>query len=123
MGLYVAFDPKLADRFNHMDTHFREISPGVDVGVDTDVDIDRRDDASNRWNLVVWNDDVNTFDWVIQALVEICHHSNEQAMQCALLIHTKGRYEVKTGSRSQLKPMCEGILDRSIQATLEESAS
>lgn len=101
-----------------MKMSFGQVSPEIEV----DVAVDSYQDSASAqpWNLVVWNDDVNTFDWVIQALVEICQHSNEQAMQCALLIHTKGRYEVKTGSRSQLKPMCEAILDRGIQATLEK---
>jgi ATP-dependent Clp protease adaptor protein ClpS len=74
------------------------------------------------YNLVVWNDDVNTFDWVIKALVEICHHSEEQAEQCALIIHLRGKYAVKQGDFDTLKPMCEGIIDRGINATIEEVA-
>lgn len=72
------------------------------------------------YNLVVWNDDVNTFDWVIKALVEICQHSEEQAEQCALIIHLRGKYAVKQGDFETLKPMCEGIIDRGINATIEE---
>jgi ATP-dependent Clp protease adaptor protein ClpS len=78
-------------------------------------------DEDLGWRLVLWNDDVNTFDWVIKALVEICGHSEEQAEQCALLIHTKGKYAVKQGGLDMLKPMCEGICDRGINATLEEA--
>lgn len=99
---------------------FGQVSPEIDVDVTTDSLLDAA--WGSTWNLVVWNDDVNTFDWVIQALVEICQHSPEQAMQCALLIHTKGRYEVKTGTQSLLKPMCERILDRGIQATIERQS-
>ena len=73
--------------------------------------------ASN--NLIIWNDDVNTFDNVEQALVEICHHSPEQAAQCALLIHFKGKYAVKQGAFEALRPMCEGIIDRGINATID----
>lgn len=72
-------------------------------------------------NLVVHNDEVNTFDWVIQSLIEICGHTNEQAEQCALLIHFKGRYCVKSGARPKLRPMREGLTDRGISATLEEA--
>lgn len=69
--------------------------------------------------LVVWNDDVNTFDWVIQALVEICGHSEEQAEQCAIIIDSKGKYAVKEGSYDLLKPMCDAITERGINATIE----
>lgn len=71
--------------------------------------------------LIVWNDDVNTFEWVITALVEICNHTQEQAEQCALLIHTQGKYAVKHGTVDELRPMCEAICERSINATIEES--
>src|SRR5688500_11560156 len=69
--------------------------------------------------LVVWNDEVNTFDWVIETLIEICGHSSEQAEQCAMIIHTHGMYAVKEGSYEMLKPMCDAITDRGIGATIE----
>ncbi len=71
--------------------------------------------------LVVWNDEVNTFDWVIQTLVKICGHTLEQAEQCAYLIHFGGKHAVKKGFYKDLKPACEAILDRGIQATIEFS--
>ncbi|HRN73765.1 MAG TPA: ATP-dependent Clp protease adaptor ClpS [Ginsengibacter sp.] len=71
------------------------------------------------YQLIVWNDEVNTFDWVIQALVEICGHTHEQAEQCALIIHTQGKYAVKNGDFDTLKPMCDQITDRGIGATIE----
>lgn len=71
------------------------------------------------YQLIVWNDEVNTFDWVIQTLVKICGHSQEQAEQCAYLIHFGGKHAVKNGYYEDLKPACEAILDRGIQATLE----
>lgn len=72
--------------------------------------------------LIVWNDDVNTFDWVIETLVEVCGHTAEQAEQCAMLIHTKGKYGVKQGDLEVLQPMCDAICDRLINATIEEMA-
>ncbi len=69
--------------------------------------------------LIVWNDEVNTFEWVIETLIEICHHSQEQAEQCAMIIHTKGKYAVKEGSYEELKPMCDAITERGIGATVE----
>ena len=70
-------------------------------------------------NLIVWNDDVNTFDWVIETLVEVCGHSAEQAEQCAIFIDAKGKYAVKEGSYEILKPQCDAITERSIGATIE----
>jgi ATP-dependent Clp protease adaptor protein ClpS len=69
--------------------------------------------------LIVWNDEINTFDWVIQSLVEICDHMPEQAEQCAWLIHTKGKYAVKHGEDDELRMMREALADRGIGATVE----
>ena len=69
--------------------------------------------------LILHNDDINTFDWVIDALVEICKHTYEQAEQCSYIIHHKGKYAVKHGSWEKLKPMKDAILDRGISATIE----
>jgi ATP-dependent Clp protease adaptor protein ClpS len=76
-------------------------------------------ETGNYYSLVVWNDEVNTFDWVIETLMEICGHQQEQAEQCALFIHTRGKYAVKNGSYKFLKPQCDAILDRKIGATIE----
>jgi len=73
--------------------------------------------------LIIWNDEVNTFDWVIETLIEVCGHSSEQAEQCAMIIDSKGKYAVKEGSFDILKPMCEAILDRGIGATIEVTAA
>ena len=70
-------------------------------------------------NLIVWNDEVNTFQWVIETLMEICGHSYEQAEQCSYIIHFQGKYAVKKGTYDELKPMCEAITDRGIGATVE----
>lgn len=75
------------------------------------------------FSIIVWNDDFNTFDWVIQSLIEICGHTPEQAEQCALIIHYNGKYAVKNGPFDDLKPMCEALLDRGISATLEETVA
>jgi ATP-dependent Clp protease adaptor protein ClpS len=71
------------------------------------------------YNLIVWNDEVNTFEWVIETLVEVCGHSTEQAEQCAYIIHFQGKYAVKQGSYDDLKPQCDAITERGIGATLE----
>jgi ATP-dependent Clp protease adaptor protein ClpS len=69
--------------------------------------------------LIVHNDEVNTFDWVIDALVEVCKHSHEQAEQCAYIIHYKGKYAVKHGDFRKLSPMKDAISDRGINVTIE----
>jgi len=84
---------------------------------EAEVDVLLDDDGGCQ--LVVWNDDVNSFDWVIATLVEVCGHTPEQAEQCAMIIHTKGKYGVKEGSYEFLKPMCDAITDRGIGATVE----
>ncbi len=73
----------------------------------------------NPFSLIVWNDEVNTFEWVIETLIDVCGQSQEQAEQCAMLIHTKGKYAVKRGSYDELKPLCDAITDRGIGATIE----
>ena len=70
-------------------------------------------------SLIVWNDEVNTFEWVIETLVDICGHSVEQAEQCAVIIDSKGKYAVKEGSYEILKPQCDAITERGINATVE----
>ncbi|MEA3424922.1 MAG: ATP-dependent Clp protease adaptor ClpS [Bacteroidota bacterium] len=60
-----------------------------------------------------------TFEWVIETLIRVCGHTEEQAEQCALLIHTQGKYAVKKGDYDTLKPMCDAITDRGIGATIE----
>ena len=70
-------------------------------------------------SLIVWNDEVNTFEWVIETLIEVCGHSENQAEQCSMIIHTKGKYAVKEGNYDALKPMCDAITERGIGATIE----
>lgn len=80
-------------------------------------------DTIDPFQLIVWNDNVNTFEWVIETLMEVCDHSYEQAEQCAYIIHYKGKYAVKNGPYDELKPMCDAITDRGIGATIEVVAS
>ena len=74
------------------------------------------------YSLIVWNDEVNTFEWVIETLIEVCGHSAEQAEQCAYLIHFKGKYAVKNGDYDDLKAACDAITERGIGATIEVTA-
>jgi len=85
-------------------------------------DVEVLDDIGHEFSLIVWNDHVNTFEWVIETLVDICNHSYEQAEQCAYIIHHQGKYAVKHGGYDFLKPKCEAICDRGIGATIEPKA-
>lgn len=76
------------------------------------------DDILNS-KLVVYNDDHNTFEWVIECFCKYLKHSSEQAEQCALLIHTKGKCDVKTGSKADLKPFKEALTDAGLSAVIE----
>jgi len=79
--------------------------------------------TASSCQLIVWNDEVNTFEWVIETLMDVCGHNFEQAEQCSYIIHFKGKYAVKEGAYDDLKPMCDAILDRGINATVEEVVS
>ena len=84
------------------------------------LDTELLDTLVASYNLIVWNDDVNTFEWVIETLIKVCNHSPEQAEQCAYIIHFQGKYTVKQGDYETLKPMCEAIVERGINATIEQ---
>lgn len=88
-----------------------------DIQFEEDILVDELEVAT--YKLVLHNDDVNTFDWVIDALVEVCKHTFEQAEQCSYIIHHKGKYAVKHGSFDRLKPMKDAIVERGINATIE----
>ena len=68
--------------------------------------------------IVLFNDDVNTFEHVIETLITVCEHTNEQAEQCALLVHYKGKCTVKTGSLEELKPQCSSLLEAGLSAEI-----
>lgn len=93
-----------------------------DIQTDSQEDFDVMTLEAETCNLVVWNDEVNTFEWVIDTLMEVCGHSHEQAEQCAYIIHFHGKYAVKNGSYEELKPLCDAITERGINATVEVPA-
>lgn len=74
--------------------------------------------AVDERDLMVYNDDYNTFDHVINTLIKVCKHTKEQAEQCTWLIHYKGKCSVKKGSYEELKPMKDGICEAGIDAKI-----
>lgn len=84
-----------------------------DVLVEDDISI------GDRSQLIVYNDDFNTFDWVIKCFMEVCNHTQEQSEQLSILVHFKGKATVKTGTLSVLKPMKDALVDRGLSAVIE----
>lgn len=73
----------------------------------------------DSWHeIMLFNDEVNTFDWVISSLIEVCEHSPEQAEQCAVITHYKGKCAVKSGSYEELEPKCTSLLHRGLSAEI-----
>ena len=70
-------------------------------------------------NLVLYNDDVNTFEFVTESLIKVCKHDSIQAEQCTYLVHFAGKCAVKTAEYRKLKPMCEALLERGLTAKIE----
>lgn len=68
--------------------------------------------------IILYNDDVNTFDWVIESLIDVCQHNSMQAEQCALIVHYKGKCDVKSGEYDELKPKCSALLERGLSAEI-----
>ncbi|MED5364604.1 MAG: ATP-dependent Clp protease adaptor ClpS [Bacteroidota bacterium] len=76
--------------------HKEQESPELDLEVK----------SSRLHEIILYNDDVNTFDHVIRTLIEVCEHTPEQAEQCALIVHYKGKCSVKSGTYDELEPKC-----------------
>lgn len=86
--------------------------------IEIDVMVDDAEVTAAVHSLVVFNDEVNTFDFVIDTLMEVCQHTAEQAEQCTYIIHYKGKCAVKSGDFDELLPMRNAICNRGISAEL-----
>jgi len=87
--------------------------------VETDEKVSVKIAISEECTLIVYNDDHNTFDHVIDQLVATCGHDSLQAEQCAMIIHLKGKCAVKNGSFDKLEPMCTSLLEADLTASIE----
>ncbi|HSR59332.1 MAG TPA: ATP-dependent Clp protease adaptor ClpS [Robiginitalea sp.] len=72
----------------------------------------------NLNEIVLFNDEVNTFDHVIRTLIDVCEHTPEQAEQCSIIVHHNGKCTVKTGEYSDLKPRCTRLLQAGLSAEI-----
>ena len=86
-----------------------------DVLLEEDIDVSTGEPA----DLIVYNDDHNTFDWVMQSFVDVLGHTSEQSEQLALLIHTKGKATVKSAAFNELRPKKDALCDRGLSAVIE----
>jgi ATP-dependent Clp protease adaptor protein ClpS len=84
-----------------------------------DVLVEEITSQGNLAELIVYNDDFNTFDWVIQCFVEVLNHTPEQSEQLSLLIHYKGKAIVKTAPFETLRPFKDALVDRGLSAVIE----
>ncbi|QMU65565.1 MAG: ATP-dependent Clp protease adaptor ClpS [Flavobacteriaceae bacterium] len=81
-------------------------------------DIDVLEKEVHQHEIILYNDDVNTFDFVIGSLIDVCEHTMKQAEQCTWLVHYKGKCTVKTGEYKDLKPRCSKLLSLGLSAEL-----
>ena len=87
----------------------------TDIAVEEDVS----SESLETYRLVVYNDDVNTFAWVIECFIKVLKHSHEQAEHLSYMIHFNGRAIVKEGSEESLRPKKEALLERGLSAVIE----
>jgi len=81
-------------------------------------EVDILEQEVNQHEIILFNDDVNTFDFVIDSLMDVCGHTSEQAEQCATLVHYKGKCAVKTGEYDELKVKCTRLLSLGLSAEI-----
>lgn len=86
----------------------------------SDTELDAKEEVSvgskENKDLVLFNDDYHTFDFVIEALIKVCDHTTEQAEQSAYIVHFNGKCTVKNGSEKKLRPMKDALIDRDLRA-------
>lgn len=91
----------------------------LEIDTDTDVLLAPDEVVVSGKQIILYNDEFNTFDFVIECLVKICKHDIIQAEQCTYLVHYKGKCSVKTGSYEDLEPYCTALLEKGLTAEIE----
>ncbi|MCA1761623.1 MAG: ATP-dependent Clp protease adaptor ClpS [Cryomorphaceae bacterium] len=89
------------------------------VEIEEEVDLQLDELIKDMKEIVLFDDDYNTFDFVIQSLIEVCKHNVIQAEQCTFIVHYNGKCAVKRGEYEKLKPMCTALLDRGLTAEIQ----
>lgn len=94
------------------------MNPFPETITETDIEEEILRSEKKLNELVIYNDDFNTFDYVIDTLIRVCGHDPLQAEQCTLMIHYNGKCAVKRGEFKKLRPLCENILERGLTAEI-----
>lgn len=84
-----------------------------------DSQIDKKSKKIQKYKLILYNDDYNTFDHVADSIVEVCNYTYEQACQCAIIAHYKGKYDIKSGTYNALLPIKNRLTDKELTVTIE----
>lgn len=90
----------------------------VDTLIEEELDILEKEIIEDSKEIVLYDDDFNTFDFVIESLIKVCKHSAIQAEQCTHIVHYNGKCGVKRGNMSKLKPICSALLERGLTAEI-----
>lgn len=90
----------------------------IDTLIEEEVDILEKEIIEETKQIVLYDDDFNTFDFVIESLIKVCQHSAIQAEQCTHIVHHNGKCGVKKGNISKLKPICSALLERGLTAEI-----
>jgi len=86
--------------------------------IEEELDVLEEKDVDQNREIVLYNDDFNTFDFVIESLIKVCNHTSIQAEQCTYIVHYNGKCGVKKGDMAKLKSMCTALLDRGLNAEI-----
>ena len=86
--------------------------------IENEPDVEILTQVGKQLEIILFNDDVNSFEHVIETLVIVCDHTFEQAEQCAYLVHFSGKCGVKTGSYDELEPQCKRLLEANLSAEI-----
>jgi len=90
----------------------------IDTLIEEEVEILEKEIVEDTKEIVLYDDDFNTFDFVIESLIKVCKHSAIQAEQCTHIVHYNGKCGVKRGNMSKLKPLCSALLERGLTAEI-----
>jgi ATP-dependent Clp protease adaptor protein ClpS len=100
-----------------MEKYFTNAQRQFDTQQEVLVELEEQEVAEQI--IVLYNDDFNSFEFVIESLIEVCGHDVLQAEQCTYLVHYKGKCAVKTGTYEELEPICTSLLERNLTAQIE----
>jgi ATP-dependent Clp protease adaptor protein ClpS len=87
--------------------------------VEEEIELHQKQQIDSSYHIVLWNDDFNTFDWVIECLIKYCKHDNIQAEQCAWITHYNGKCSIKAGNYEALSPIADSLLLNNLTVTIE----